>query len=373
MAALRHPGVAQVYDYGEVSLRRAGPRLHRDGVRAGAAPVGADRRGRPAGRGRDDVDRRADRPCPPGRPRRRGRPPGRQAQQPDHRAGRARRTRRFRRRGDAGGGEPDRYEPGRRHRPVHGPGADLEERDHTRRSTSTRWAPSSTTASPAGRRTRARTPSRWRCGTSEEEPRRCPRTFRTAVRRLVATAMAKEPAHRFPTAAAMATAAQAVAGPSDRVAPDRHRGDLDRGARRAAGCPALGPRRRGAAASRAGRSWDHRARGAPRIAGRRGCRPGVRRSHRDDDGPDRAAVDASRGAARGVANGGAAGGARPRCRRRRTRPRRDPAGLPVRASGSPTPTATGSAGGAAAGPPVGDARWGRCGYARAHHVRECPG
>ncbi|MGI5521393.1 protein kinase domain-containing protein [Micromonospora sp. CA-259024] len=45
----------------------------------------------------------------------------------------------------------------------------------------------------------------------EEEPPPLPEDVPAAVRQLVATAMAKEPTHRFPTAAAMATAAQALA------------------------------------------------------------------------------------------------------------------------------------------------------------------
>ncbi|RLP94635.1 serine/threonine protein kinase [Micromonospora sp. BL4] len=49
----------------------------------------------------------------------------------------------------------------------------------------------------------------------EEEPPPLPEHVPAEVRQLVATAMAKEPTHRFPTAAAMATAAQAVADASD--------------------------------------------------------------------------------------------------------------------------------------------------------------
>ncbi|MEH0931180.1 serine/threonine-protein kinase [Micromonospora sp. CPCC 205558] len=51
----------------------------------------------------------------------------------------------------------------------------------------------------------------------EDEPQPLPVDVPAAVRRLVATAMAKEPARRFPTAAAMAVAAQTLADPSDRV------------------------------------------------------------------------------------------------------------------------------------------------------------
>lgn len=49
----------------------------------------------------------------------------------------------------------------------------------------------------------------------EDEPPPLPEDVPPEVRQLVATAMAKEPTHRFPTAAAMATAAQALADSSD--------------------------------------------------------------------------------------------------------------------------------------------------------------
>ncbi|WP_406065881.1 serine/threonine-protein kinase [Micromonospora sp. NBC_00860] len=49
----------------------------------------------------------------------------------------------------------------------------------------------------------------------EEEPSPLPGDVPAEVRRLVATAMAKDPSQRFPTAAAMASAAQTLAGPSD--------------------------------------------------------------------------------------------------------------------------------------------------------------
>ncbi|MGW2626154.1 protein kinase domain-containing protein [Micromonospora taraxaci] len=51
----------------------------------------------------------------------------------------------------------------------------------------------------------------------EEEPQPLPEDVPEAVRRLVATALAKEPARRFPTAAAMATAAQALTDSSDQL------------------------------------------------------------------------------------------------------------------------------------------------------------
>ncbi|WP_435831321.1 protein kinase domain-containing protein [Micromonospora arborensis] len=51
----------------------------------------------------------------------------------------------------------------------------------------------------------------------EEEPPPLPEDVPAAVRGLVATAMAKDPAHRFPTAGAMAAAAQALADPSDQA------------------------------------------------------------------------------------------------------------------------------------------------------------
>ncbi|MGC4812145.1 protein kinase domain-containing protein [Micromonospora sp. DT228] len=51
----------------------------------------------------------------------------------------------------------------------------------------------------------------------EEEPAPLPDGIPAAVRRLVATAMAKEPSRRFPTAATLATAAQTFAGPPEEV------------------------------------------------------------------------------------------------------------------------------------------------------------
>ncbi|MGW1453337.1 serine/threonine-protein kinase, partial [Micromonospora sp. NPDC002411] len=51
----------------------------------------------------------------------------------------------------------------------------------------------------------------------EEEPQPLPEDVPEAVRRLVATALAKEPARRFPTAAAMATAAQALTDSPDQL------------------------------------------------------------------------------------------------------------------------------------------------------------
>ncbi|MEV4122254.1 protein kinase [Micromonospora sp. NPDC049645] len=53
----------------------------------------------------------------------------------------------------------------------------------------------------------------------EAEPSPLPEDVPPAVRRVVATAMAKEPARRFPTAAAMAGAAQALADPADQAMP----------------------------------------------------------------------------------------------------------------------------------------------------------
>ncbi|MET8043650.1 protein kinase [Micromonospora sp. NPDC005215] len=51
----------------------------------------------------------------------------------------------------------------------------------------------------------------------EEEPPPLPEDVPAEVQRLVATAMAKDPARRFPTAAAMATAAQTLGDPSDQL------------------------------------------------------------------------------------------------------------------------------------------------------------
>ncbi|MEV4810892.1 serine/threonine-protein kinase [Micromonospora avicenniae] len=52
----------------------------------------------------------------------------------------------------------------------------------------------------------------------EDEPPPLPEDVPAEVRQLVATAMAKQPAHRFPTAAVMATAAQALADSSEQPA-----------------------------------------------------------------------------------------------------------------------------------------------------------
>ena len=78
--------------------------------------------------------------------------------------------------------------------------------------TSTRSASSPTSAWPGGGRSRARTRSRSRCATCARRRRRCRRTSRPPVRAIVERAMAKDPAARWPTAAAFAAVARRAAG-----------------------------------------------------------------------------------------------------------------------------------------------------------------
>ncbi|MGC5284959.1 protein kinase domain-containing protein [Micromonospora sp. DT231] len=186
----------------------------------------------------------------------------------------------------------------------------------------------------------------------EEEPAPLPEGIPAAVRRLVATAMAKEPARRFPTAATLATAAQTLAGPSDH---------LDRTAAGAASIggrdertTVLGPGH-GGAPGRAGGSGSRAlavllgsvaAAAAvlvfgdptgmlPGPTGRPSTPPAVSPSAPGDGGTDTDIDVGSTGT--GSDTGPGVGGGQPATT--------GPAGLPVRASGSPTATASGPAAG----------------------------
>ncbi|MGC5311693.1 serine/threonine-protein kinase [Micromonospora zamorensis] len=179
-----------------------------------------------------------------------------------------------------------------------------------------------------------------------EEPPPLPEDVPDAVRQLVATAMAKEPAHRFPTAAAMATAAQAVTDPSDDLlrtataatsiaVPAEHRSARRSalgGAARRAGSPGstglavlLGSLAAAAAvlvfADPTGMMKGPTGRPSTPPVVPPAVSPTV--PPQGEPGP-------------GVGGGDPA--------------TRDSAGLPVRAPASPTPAATGSAGGATASP-----------------------
>ncbi|MCG5469254.1 serine/threonine protein kinase [Micromonospora sp. LAH09] len=180
----------------------------------------------------------------------------------------------------------------------------------------------------------------------EEEPSPLPEDVPEAVRRLVATAMAKEPAHRFPTAAAMATAAQAIADPSDLLrtatgataigAPVAHpvaRRSIPGGATRRAGSPGstglavlLGSLAAAAAVLV--------------LADPTGMMPGP--TGQPTTPPTTPPAVSPTVPAQGEPGPGVGGG---------EPATRDSAGLPVRAPGSPTPAATASAtGGPSASP-----------------------
>ncbi|MFG2050539.1 protein kinase [Micromonospora sp. NPDC048935] len=192
----------------------------------------------------------------------------------------------------------------------------------------------------------------------EEEPAPLPDDVPPAVRRLVATAMAKEPARRFPTAAAMASAAQALADPPDHVVG-------------AAGATSIGARDEQTAVLRPGHG------GAPARAGGSGPRalavligsvaaaaavlvfadptgilpgptgrpstpPAVSPSAPGDGGTD---TDTDTDTDSTDTGPGVGGGQTATT---------GPAGLPVQASGSPAPTASGPAAGADQSAPPGD-------------------
>ncbi|MEU1361044.1 serine/threonine-protein kinase [Micromonospora zamorensis] len=183
----------------------------------------------------------------------------------------------------------------------------------------------------------------------EEEPPPLPEDVPEAVRRLVATAMAKEPVHRFPTAAAMATAAQAVTDPSD---------ELLRTATAATSIavPAEHPAARrsalGGAARRARRAGSPGSAGLAVLLGSLAAAAAVLvfadptammtgPTGRPSTPPVVSPTVPPTVPPQGEPGPGVGGG---------EPATRDSAGLPVRAPGSPTPTATGSAGGATASP-----------------------
>ncbi|WP_435821386.1 protein kinase domain-containing protein [Micromonospora parva] len=183
----------------------------------------------------------------------------------------------------------------------------------------------------------------------EEEPPALPEDVPAEVQRLVATAMAKEPTRRFPTAAAMATAAQTLAEPS---------GDL---VRTAVGAPV---------AAAAGRFQDRRSvAGGPAkrsggpgpkvlavllgsmaaaaavlvFADPTGMMPGpAGRSSTPPGAPSPVSPTAPAQQESGPGVGPGGGGGEPA--------NRGSAGVPVRAPGSPTPSR--SAGEGAAGRPT---------------------
>ncbi|MEU1400692.1 protein kinase [Micromonospora zamorensis] len=182
-----------------------------------------------------------------------------------------------------------------------------------------------------------------------EEPPPLPEDVPDAVRRLVATAMAKEPAHRFPTAAAMATAAQAVADPSDELLGTAT-------AATSIAVPAEHPAARrsalGGAARRARRAGSPGSTGLAVLLGSLAAAAAVL-VFADPTGmmtgptgrpstPPVVPPAVSPTVAPQGEPGPGVGGGEPATR--------DSAGLPVRAPGSPTPTATGSAGGSTASP-----------------------
>ncbi|MEV4655915.1 protein kinase [Micromonospora sp. NPDC049301] len=176
----------------------------------------------------------------------------------------------------------------------------------------------------------------------EEEPPPLPEDVPAEVRQLVATAMAKEPADRFPTAAAMAAAAQALADSSDQLV------------RAAAGATSTLPQtehptaRRSALGAAAGRGIrpGHKtlavllgslaaAAAVLVLADPTGMMPGP-----SDRPPVPPAVPSTAPTSGGPGPG--SGGGEPATR--------GSAGVPVRASGSATPTGTRPAGESPAGP-----------------------
>ncbi|MFI6273024.1 serine/threonine-protein kinase [Micromonospora zamorensis] len=179
-----------------------------------------------------------------------------------------------------------------------------------------------------------------------EEPPPLPEDVPDAVRRLVTTAMAKDPAHRFPTAAAMATAAQAATDPSD---------ELLRTATAATSIavPAEHPAaRRSALGGAARRAGSPGSTGLAVLLGSLAAAAAVLvfadptgmmtgRTGRPSTPPVVPPAVSPTVPPQGKPGPGVGGG---------EPATRDSAGLPVRAPGSPTPTATGSAGGATASP-----------------------
>ncbi|MET7709586.1 serine/threonine-protein kinase [Micromonospora sp. NPDC005413] len=165
----------------------------------------------------------------------------------------------------------------------------------------------------------------------EEEPPPLSDDVSPAVRQLVATAMAKEPTHRFPTAAAMATAAQTLADSPDQLmraatGPHTTRQAARRSALAGAMSRAVNPGHRAlavlvgsVAAAAAVLVLADPTGMMPGPTGRPSMPPAVSPSVSPQGGP-----------------GPGAGGGEPGTR--------SSAGMPVRAPGSSTPTATSPAG-----------------------------
>ncbi|RZT77979.1 serine/threonine-protein kinase [Micromonospora violae] len=164
----------------------------------------------------------------------------------------------------------------------------------------------------------------------EEEPPPLPEDVPEAVRRLVATAMAKEPTGRFPTAAAMAAAAQLLADPTDGLVRTAVGATVERtevrrsmvGAAKRSGGP--GPK---ALAVVLGSMAAAAA--VLVFADPTGMMPGP------TGRPSRAPAVSSTGPSQPAPGPGVGGG---------ESTTRGSAGLPVRGPGSPTPTASGSTG-----------------------------
>ena len=181
-ASLNHPGIASVYDYGEVDRRRRTlPERHRlpgDGTDRRRVAVGGAGPHRAAVRPPHAGRAGPDRPGPAARPRPLAGAPGHQAGQPADHPGRSGQDHRLRHRQGRppGAGDPDGDGDG--HRPVHLPRTGGRAGGGARRRTSTRSASSPTNVWPAACRSRTRTPSRWPSRTSGTHPGRCRPTSR---------------------------------------------------------------------------------------------------------------------------------------------------------------------------------------------------
>ena len=211
-AALSHPGIAAVYDYGETS-QDGQAYLVMELVEGEPLSRMLARRGAAAGR-RRAADRRAHRAGAAGGPRGGGHPPRHQAGQPDHR-----------RRADGTGGQDHRlrHRPYRRLRPAHPyrhghghrplPLARAGPRRHghagERRLLARRRRLRD--ASPAAARSTAPRPTPSPPPTPTSRRHRCPTTIPPAVRDLIGRALAKEPADRPASAGELGRAALALA------------------------------------------------------------------------------------------------------------------------------------------------------------------
>ena len=200
MATINHPGVVDVYDFGsdQQIAFLVMEYVEGDALSSHAEP------GRPAHPGPDDGAGRAGRRRAARRAREGHRAPRREAGQPagpaERHAGAHRLRHRPLRRWSASSPPPGRCSaPPRTSRPSRPPA-----RSPPPPPTCTRSAWSPTSASPAGGRSRATTRSRSRCGTSGTRPGRCPADIPPQVRAIVERALAKDPAARWPSAAALA-------------------------------------------------------------------------------------------------------------------------------------------------------------------------